>query len=1127
MRGDVLRAGMCAGSALLMVMASFAPVPTQGGWPNKAGSSVTKLADSIDKLEMHIEQYGSVVPKQPDVWGQARMTKYRRMVEDLLEGQKGEFKTTINATISRSDQASFVNTLALQAAISGPQSIITKRRGTTVVNNPASGGNAAAAAATEDDPPSAIGIPPIPATPDVSAQAFGSTLANSRGVVPFAKASDGIALEPTVMLDQLTTYLNHLNQLRRTNEGDDTADAPGYALHLVRIPVSVLPGKKTQQGYGAEITFTAEPVINENLLPTVFRSLVSNDVIDISAATMHDLLISEFDPNEVPDANLSDAELGSILEDHVKVTPDVDPSIKKAPNENIASYGARLRTNSYVQSDRDVNIRIQTTKEGNAQKVYNYVKTKCMAPGGNAAVNAQSLGAKGPTLNAQDIFSGQMLVSLYNLAKQTSNSTADGESAKSELILDLRKTAGRQVQGAYAMISEISSQELSTFVTRELLAGIRNQNKKYVNSCRDEFVAKLQQISGASLSERNDAVVAMAWTIVYESALLNAQLLDDMKMVAVDNGGSCYPGEEWVEFFQPRPGPGVPELFGNYVRARWPIHVFAIDPMTSDQNVADTFSRKRDMQLSLSLAFTSGAISAQNFTRFARRLELDMESIALNRTQVGFSHGDDTFGWRFYPRVQSPPIDSNAKVFFRDLLVGGPSRSCDLNTMRLEPGARECVALIIMPSFVPYVRFDTRTNWFKLSNPKQKEFDLKQDVELGTAVTCLREASASCQQDNCVRGTDLALLMRSVDQLEHRLPLQTCMAQVPFELTDSGHTVFNHGVTDLAPRLRGYYGEPGKKETEISVAVVGENFSVSETQVIAGNIRLSTNQIQLLSRQVMIITIPKEALSANDSIDVHVATPYGVSNHLDIKLPKSKPGPTPSDWQLSKNSATCTYVVDTSKRDDEAGYFNCVSYTPAVIAQYKEAGVVAGTAMIQVKFEFDDLGPFTVNARAVTPGYTIDIRSLAQGLLDNLILNHQIDTAVPPESATYKLTDIEVVGGGPLGKIDGDLTLTFKRRPTDIPATPAKAKRTLQQQQQQLQIKLPKGGRKPPQAKQQQQQPQQQQQQQLPEEKQQNEQPAVPAIPVPGQAPDQSSAFDSVPRFKISASKSTGFEVQE
>ena len=47
---------------------------------------------------------------------------------------------------------------------------------------------------------------------------------------------------PSLMVAQKKRYLDFLNQIRRENEGDDTADSPGYSLNLVRIPVSVLPG---------------------------------------------------------------------------------------------------------------------------------------------------------------------------------------------------------------------------------------------------------------------------------------------------------------------------------------------------------------------------------------------------------------------------------------------------------------------------------------------------------------------------------------------------------------------------------------------------------------------------------------------------------------------------------------------------------------------------------------------------------------------------------------------------------------------------------------------------------------------------------------------------------------------
>jgi len=339
----------------------------------------------------------------------------------------------------------------------------------------------------------------------------------------------------------------------------------------------------------------------------------------------------------------------------------------------------------------------------------------------------------------------------------------------------------------------------------------------------------------------------------------------------------------------------------------------------------------------------------------------------------------------------------------------------------LEPGTRECVALVIMPSFVPYVRLDTRTNWFKLSNPKCKLFDLQSSVQFGEEVSCLRELTATCQGNPCVRGTDMALLMRSVDQLERRLSLQTCLADVPFELTDSGHTIFNHGTSDLAPRLRGYYGEPGAKGKDFSVALVGEHFSVTDTQVIAGNLLLTPDQVNLLSRQVVLITIPAAAITDGNNIDVHVATPYGVSNHLNVILPKDAAAPT---WTMKPQAATCTYTV-AGDNPDMPGYYQCVSYTPAVVLQY--SGTVATVPQsITVAFTFGDLDPFLVTATKVGDQYKIKVKDLGQQLLDALVTIDQVDPSAPPETNSYNLTPMSITANGTSVTIDGTLQLSFK-----------------------------------------------------------------------------------------------------
>src|SRR5207302_464417 len=95
---------------------------------------------------------------------------------------------------------------------------------------------------------------------------------------------------------------------------------------------------------------------------------------------------------------------------------------------------------------------------------------------------------------------------------------------------------------------------------------------------------------------------------------------------------------------------------------------FAIDPVVDQQNIADAFSRHRELQLALAFAFASGNVNFNQMMRFQRRLEMDAETIALNRTVTGFAHGNDSFGWRFTPRFQTPPEEKNNLVVLANML---------------------------------------------------------------------------------------------------------------------------------------------------------------------------------------------------------------------------------------------------------------------------------------------------------------------------------------------------------------------------------------------------------------------------------------------------------------------------
>jgi hypothetical protein len=808
--------------------------------------SVMTLAHDLDELEEHIDKYGSVVAKQPDVWGQARLQMHREQVEKILADRLDKFQETLQGSLSRSDQAYLADALALSAAVSSGTAGAAPPR--VAVNN----NTANSAAATP--------VPVPAATPQTEVFAgFGNI--SRTGVqgplnIPFAVAKTGLSLEPTELLDQLNRYLQHLNELRRINEGDDTADSPGYSLNLVRIPVSVLPGKKTYQGYGAEVTMTLTPYLSDELLPTTFRNLVVNDLVDQLGLPLTEAL--------------NDCEARCFLEHWNKQFETPCPTSAKVMNpppptpEKFTAFVRSIVNKRYV---------IPATKLRQGKLPF-------------------------PPSETYDVF-GDDFVSWSALeAYQTFK-----DDLGSKPVIHLPDVQGyllEELAAAYKLLADPGNQDLWNECTPDLVVAIRARNKTRIEEARGRFTDAVQAKQGGAVERRTH--VALAWAIVVESALLNDQLIRDMKETASLKGCACLSDDSGQEFFRPAPTAEARRAFNEYIRCRWPIHVFALDPVSQEQNIADAFSLRREMQLALSLAFASGQLSANNMLRYARRIEEDIDTIALNRTAVGFSHGEDTFGWRFYPRFQTPEIGSNAEVIFRDLLVGGPSRNAQLCERRLEPGMRECTAVVIMPSFVPYCTLEVNSNWFRLTDPKCKELTTAQAMRLSRSVKAIQTCGCNVGDADCYRDGDLARLMSKAQQLEARLPLQSTMVQVPYENTLGGFAMFNNGVTDLAPALTGWYGATYiNTDAPTTLFLVGNHFSVHQTRVIAGGVEISDHE--MLSRQVMKVTIPAGAQTvpapefidgkcvpdASSVVDVHLATPYGVTSHLFIPAVGQKP----------------------------------------------------------------------------------------------------------------------------------------------------------------------------------------------------------------------------------------------
>ena len=922
---------------------------TEGGEECKSCAKVCKdptmqaLACDLDHLDSHIEKYGSVVIKEPDVWGQARLTQYREEFEAQMHLDLEKFQERLQGSVNRQDNAFFAQAVSLSAAVSGPGATTTYPKGTTTAS-----GTASPTQIVLQPPPigstGAVGNAPAPGaaapTPQdlINLQVFGNPITlpgNTPNFVsslaaPTATGSAvqgqvlGVGLEPTIVLEQKARYLDHLNQIRRTNEGDDTADSPGYSLNLVRIPVSVLPGKKTRKGHAAEVTLTMTPVLSDELLPMTFRNLVVNDLVDQIGVPLTQVLN---DRDFVKQSLTEDKFYIARMYDEADLKPWKDKQPTQAGNRLQETQGYKNLTAAFDESERASHA-IQARELEKLVTIPAITSTKLRR-------------AKLPFPPSQllDIYGYAFA---YRIAYHGHQSFSKDAANRDYVHLpDVQGYLQEEIADAYRFLANAKNADLwVNYCTPDLVSAIRawtvvqegegevGKGVPHLYKLREAFYKDVKDRSG----ENADSITAaLAWAVVVESALLNEQLVQDMKESAAAKGCGCAnPG--WLDYYLPSPSTEARQSFNDYVRCRWPIHVIALDPSTDDHNLADMDTTRREMQLALSLAFVSGQINANSMTRYARRLDAQYSTIDINRTAVGFSHGEDTFGWRFYPRFQTPDTESNATVFFRDMLIGGPNKDQLLRERRIEPGIRDCVAIVLMPSFVPYVTCDVSSDWLNVVDPKCKEMDCKDAVRLSREVKAIQNCSCKVQDADCYRDGELARLMRKADQLAARLPLQTQTVQVPYENTLGGFAMFNNGVTDLAPELYGWYGAPYiRQDAPTTIFLMGNHFSVKQTRVIAGGAMIdnrlppipatgqtaSLPQQELLSRQVVRVTIPAGAQTITSDgrpfVDVHIGTPYGVTSHLLIPAspPPAAAPPAPTygySVPADKAKASVTYA---------------------------------------------------------------------------------------------------------------------------------------------------------------------------------------------------------------------------
>ena len=842
------------------------------------------LACDLDHLEKHIDWYGSVVAKVPDVWGQARLTKYREEFELLMSQQKDTFKLNLQGSLYRSDQTYFADALAISAAIQPKRPIIgsltttkapvlipTDAQTVTQSSDTTVQGITKSTQTTENAKAPTPAAAPAPVKPfdlpDVT-KLVPDNVIQRNTITKIATLggdlkTNAIGLEPTIVLDQMSRYLNYLHQIRRNNEGDDTADSPGYSLNLMRIPVSVFPGKRTDVGFGAEITMTITPILGEDLLPVTFRNLVINDLVQHLGLP----LTSFLDRQDIQDGVLltednRQALRGLDLLDELaacscpemaqtkaaKFTADqqlrVCAAIRIAAPPECWKYPPPVPCIDPKCKDRDQLAACR-------QLICKFIATElfrkdaglpCVAAQGSSHSNKQySMQA---TRHFSNRLKSQSAETKRFRAKNIqapgipfSNGLLAREPFPTSLILDVFGV-GNSFEIAYGAHETFQDEILQTGYVH--LPNIQTYLREELNAAYQFLNTHPQSVGvlpasagnggeGAELRPTDRPACSISRThpldmpersrlrtesthrttgilqdrrpgVVHSCgcrALLADRLQEDMKQTASSKETPLPLAGQWLDYYSPDPSPQARQAFNDYVRVRWPVRVFALDPTTQDQNISDALSTKREMQLALSLAFTNGAIGAQNFTRLARRLEAEYETVALNRTQVGFSHGENVFGWRFYPRFQTPDTPSIVTAFVRDTIIGGPNRNQLLRQRRLEPGPRECVAIVLMPSFVPYLHLDTISNWFPLTNPKHKVLDNSKALKLSRSVHAIKTDGCGVVDACNYRDGDYQRLLRRADQLDARLPMQTQIVQVPQLNTLSGFEMFNHGIADL------------------------------------------------------------------------------------------------------------------------------------------------------------------------------------------------------------------------------------------------------------------------------------------------------------------------------------------
>ena len=962
--------------------------------------TLTDIGRTIDHVQDGILDQGTVVIKHPDVWSQARMTKFRKEFEAQMKGQLGIFNDVLAARIARTDSAGFTSQTALGASltplapgsaggITGTPASITSERN-SVFNT-----------AVGLQPAGDAGLPALPSTTGATFSLLNATIPGSVPGDPKAPQDNtnlGLGLEPSIYLDERKQYIDHLHALRRENLSDDISDSAGYALYLMRLPVSIDPGDKTKRGFGAVVNVTASHDFGPKFLPATYRNLVINDVVDQLSPVVYELIRTGTGKKYRESLNQALHERAGGKATDAKKTYSMN---ERSQVERDPTFVGDPSTKSWFNDLRKI---LPRSKSRDGERVYP------IAPS-----------------DVPRVFVEQ---NLMNLAYDTQVALGleDGTRAHRVRATEVRSLLRQELETAFDVMEGRGAEGLPPLMDVESIESLASAiyNRKFEGP-KGAFVDSEDELNDfyrlyESFTHRLPGnlrfrpVGVLCWAIAVDAGLLNRQIREDMKQTKGGEGGFACPDDvDNLHFYPPTPLPEAELAFEQYIKARWPMITFSLQPVTDEQNIADAFSRKRDLQLAVSFALASGRISFRQANTFNRQLQYEAETINLNRTVTAFAHGNDTFGWKFRPRYQTPPEESNVQALGNLLLRGGPGPDYQIKNSKLEAGQRELIAVVVMPSFVRGIRVDVANNWFHLDDPDDRKVHTARTLEQGRKINEIRQALARVCDAGLYRAEDIERIKIRLHQLEKMLPTQTEFVRVPYENTLGGFALFTQGTSALVPELSGFEGvdayDPGRYN---EVLVYGKHISIHETAVVVGGRSIPDTPpeypivlkddggkaitdaaiaskspyalvdalgnpvgagagntgpylgdlggYEILSREVMRVRIPPGAQAitkdGHDYLELYVGTPNGISNHVLIPVVEAKvaaPAPPRGTFLMKTPSVTIAYKIapeiDGSIRTLA---FNDRNTTPKSVDIQLAAPGPLNPATIDVSFVLDD-----------------------------------------------------------------------------------------------------------------------------------------------------------------------------